>query len=91
MVIIILESVPTSVRSELTRWMLELRAGIFVGNMSAMVRDKLWELACSKLGRKGGGWLVYTCATEQGYAIKSWGCTSKAVKDFDGLFLIRTP
>lgn len=91
MVIIILESVPASVRGELTRWMIELRAGIFVGNVSAMVRDKLWEMACAKLGRKGGGWLVHTCATEQGYSIRTWGRTSKAVKDFDGLFLIRTP
>ncbi len=47
MVVIILESVPTSVRGELTRWLLELHAGVFVGNISAMVRDKLWEMISS--------------------------------------------
>ena len=45
MVILILECVPSSLRGELTRWMLELKAGVFVGTMSAMVRDRLWELA----------------------------------------------
>ena len=91
MVVIILESVPASVRGELTRWMLELRAGIFVGNVSAMVRDKLWEMVRAKLGTKGGGLLLHPSATEQGYAIRSWGRTSKAIQDFDGLFLVRTP
>jgi CRISPR-associated protein Cas2 len=55
MVVIILESVPVSLRGELTRWMLELRAGVFVGSLSAMVRDKLWEMVCSKFKNKGGG------------------------------------
>jgi CRISPR-associated protein Cas2 len=43
MVVVILESVPKTVRGELTRWLLELRAGVFAGNISAIVRDKLWE------------------------------------------------
>jgi CRISPR-associated protein Cas2 len=90
MVVIILESVPTSVRGELTRWLLELRAGVFVGNISAMVRDKLWELVCSKMKNKGGGFLIHPTNTEQGYAICSTGTTTKAIEDFDGLLLVRT-
>ena len=92
MVVIVLESVPASVRGELTRWLLELRAGVFVGNISAMVRDKLWEMICGKLpGNKAGGFLLHSSDTEQGYTIRSWGTTSKVVEDFDGLFLVRTP
>jgi CRISPR-associated protein Cas2 len=90
MVIIILESVPVSVRGELTRWMLELRAGIFVGSISAMVRDKLWEMICSKFKNKGGGFLIHSANNEQGYAIRSAGATSKAIEDIEGLFLVRT-
>ncbi len=44
MVVMLLEKVPTTVRGELTRWLLELRAGVFVGNISALVRDKLWDM-----------------------------------------------
>jgi len=90
MVVIILENVPASVRGELTRWLLELRAGVFVGNVSAMVRDKLWEMVCSKVKNKGGGFLIHPTNTEQGYAIYSAGVTTKALEDFDGLLLIRT-
>ncbi|HEV7377865.1 MAG TPA: type I-E CRISPR-associated endoribonuclease Cas2e [Pyrinomonadaceae bacterium] len=90
MVVIILESVQTSVRGELTRWLLELHAGVFVGNISAMVRDKLWDMLCSKMKNKGGGFLIHSTNTEQGYAIYSTGATTKALEDFDGLLLVRT-
>jgi CRISPR-associated protein Cas2 len=46
MVVIILEKVPVRLRGELTRWLLELKAGVFVGKVSAMVRDKLWQRVC---------------------------------------------
>ncbi len=41
MVVIILEKVPAGLRGELTRWLLELKAGVFVGKVSAMVRERL--------------------------------------------------
>ncbi len=90
MVVIILESVPTSVRGELTRWLLELHAGVFVGNISAMVRDKLWEMISSKMNTKGGGFMIHSTNTEQGFTISSAGKTTKTIEDFDGLLLVRT-
>ncbi len=90
MIVMILESVPVGVRGELTRWLLELRAGVFVGNVSAMVRDRLWEMVCGKLGKKGGGFLIQTTNTEQGYTIRSVGTTTKTVEDYDGLLLVCT-
>lgn len=86
----VLERVPPGLRGELTRWMLELHAGVFVGNVSALVRDKLWERVCS--GMNGGaGLLVYSTDNEQGFAIRFWGTTNRWVDDFDGLSLIRVP
>lgn len=54
MVVLVLERVPVSLRGELTRWLLEVRAGVFVGDVSAMVREKLWELVEEK-AREGRG------------------------------------
>ena len=89
MVLMVLERVPTSLRGELTRWMLELRAGVFVGNLSAMVRERLWEKACWNL-RGGAGILVHTSDNEQGFAIQFWGTPSREIIDFEGLSLVRT-
>jgi CRISPR-associated protein Cas2 len=90
MVVIILERVPASLRGELTRWMLELRAGVFVGTVSAMVRDKLWDYVCSRMN-EGAGLLVHSTDTEQGFAIRFWGEAGRQVEDFEGLTLIRMP
>ena len=46
MVVFLMEKVSVSLRGEITRWMLELRPGVFVGNISALVREKLWETIC---------------------------------------------
>lgn len=89
MVVVVLESVPKSVRGELTRWLLEVRAGVFVGNISAIVRDKLWEMLCQKL-RGGNALLMHSAANEQGYNIRTYGDSNYKVRDFDGLLLVTT-
>lgn len=88
--ILILECVPPGLRGELTRWFLEPKAGVFVGRVSAMVRDRLWEKAC-KQARDGGCVMIHTSNTEQGYRIRSWGKTARSIEDFEGLFLVRVP
>lgn len=90
MVVMVLEKVPTSLRGELTRWMLELKAGVFVGSLSALVRDKLWEKVCANSGG-GGCILVYSSNTEQGFAVRVWGDSSRILIDCEGLILVRVP
>lgn len=90
MVVFILERVPASLRGELTRWLLEPKTGVFVGRVSALVRDKLWELVCR--GAAGGGALLaHSADNEQGFSIRYWGFTSRAMLDFDGLTLVAIP
>lgn len=86
--ILILERVPLSLRGELTRWLLEPKAGVFVGRVSALVREKLWEKAKGQ-ARGGSCLLIYSSNNEQGYKIESFGERSRVVEDFDGLSLIR--
>ena len=88
MVVMLMEKVPTSVRGELTRWLLELRAGVFVGNISALVRDKLWDMLCAKL-RGGNALLQHSDTTEQGFAIRTHGESDRVIRDFEGLFLVQ--
>ncbi len=90
MTVLILERVPTTLRGELSRWMIEPRTGVFVGKVSAMVRDRLWDKA--RLGAKAGaGMLLYTSATEQGFSARSFGDTARDLVDWEGLTLVHTP
>jgi CRISPR-associated protein Cas2 len=90
MTVIVLERVPVSLRGELTRWMLELHAGVFVGSLTAGVRDLLWTQVCDQM-REGAGFLVYQANNEQGFALRSCGATSRKLVQLEGLFLVRIP
>ena len=90
MVVMVLQRVPTSLRGELTRWMVEPQAGVFVGTMSAMVRDRLWEKSCDRL-HGGGVMQIWNTNNEQGFAMRTAGTVRSDVVDIQGLQLVRTP
>ena len=90
MVVLIMERVPKGLRGELSRWMIEPKANVFVGKLSAMVRDKLWEKVCTK-AKEGAAILVYAAPNEQGFTMRSWGDTSRELIDYEGLMLVRIP
>lgn len=90
MTVIVLERVSPSLRGELTRWMLEIHTGTFVGRLSASVREALWDRICTQL-RDGAGVLVYSSNTEQGFSMRQCGPTSRMFVDFEGLTLVCVP
>lgn len=90
MIVMILEKVPTALRGELTRWMIEPRTGVFVGHLSARVRDKLWE-KCSNGSRAGGVVQIWSSNTEQHFSLRSAGDTSRLLVENEGLQLIKVP
>ena len=87
MVVLFFEHVTPAARGELTRWLLEPRAGVFIGNISAMVREKLWESLIKKHPQSAIT-LCYTAKTEQGFTLRTHGDTTRKIRDFDGLALV---
>ena len=90
MMVLILERVPASLRGELTRWLLEPKAGVFIGSVNALVRQKLWEKACQN-AREGACMLIHSTNNEQGFAFESWNDTSRHIHDWEGLQLVTKP
>jgi CRISPR-associated protein Cas2 len=86
--VLVLERVPVGLRGELTRWLLEPRAGVFVGTVSGMVRERLWNKVCRELD-EGGAILVHDTNSEQGFALRLSGEPTRGIEDFEGLSLIR--
>jgi CRISPR-associated protein Cas2 len=90
MIVMILERVPLSLRGELSRWLLEPQSGVFVGHVSARVRDKLWEKACKK--QKGGSvFQIWSTNTEQRFQMRMFGRASRRIIEMEGLQLIEIP
>lgn len=90
MLVMILEKVTAGVRGELTRWLVEVKTGIFVGHVSARVRDKLWE-KFEKTKRVGGVTQIWSTNTEQKFQMRMSGDTSRQIVESEGLQLIRVP
>lgn len=87
MVVIVLEKVPKTLRGELSRWMLEVSTGVFVGSLSAAVRDLLWEKCVAKK-TVGCCCQLYRTNNEQGFAIRKHGDHTRSLVDLDGLTLV---
>mgnify|MGYP000628141149 CR=1 FL=1 len=87
MVVLVIDNGSEKLRGELTRWLMEVKPGVLVGNISAMVREKLWDKVNQDSERRGAV-LLYSMNTEQGFAMKMCGEPKRQIVDFDGIQLI---
>lgn len=89
MIVLILTACPPGLRGQLTRWLLEVSPGVFVGHVSARVRQHIWERTCELAG-SGRAILVHSARGEQRLAFlvhnHDWVPT-----DLDGLTLMLRP
>ena len=90
MTVLLLERVGAGTRGELSRWMLEPKAGVFVGRPSAAVRDRLWTRLCKEIESDASCVMITQAANEQGFRIESHGDPSRLVVDFEGLLLVKS-
>lgn len=89
MIVLVLSAVPEGLRGHVTRWLLEISPGVFVGTLSARVRERLWAIVTENM-RIGRAVMVYRARNEQGLAFLTWGDPWKPV-DFEGITLMMRP
>lgn len=79
-------------RGALTRWMVEPAPGVYVGTLTARVRDELWDGLCESIDDQAG-WavLVHGAAREQRFAVRTHGEGARQPREIDGLTLIGWP
>jgi CRISPR-associated protein Cas2 len=87
--VIVLTTCPPGLRGFLTRWLLEISAGVFIGNPSARIRDALWNEVQQYAGQ-GRALLAHTTNHEQGYTFRTHDHAWHPA-DHEGLTLIRRP
>jgi len=86
MIVIVLESVPRGLRGELSLWLTEPHVNVFTGNVSAAVRDRLWD-KITKHKRTGNALLIHSSNNEQGYTMQTSGPTKRSIKNYEGIEL----
>ena len=86
MTVVVLIAAPEGLRGHLTRWMIEVAAGVFVGNLSARVRNRVWAVLADRI-QDGQAIMVESAQNEQGWALRTAGRDRWYPVDFDGLML----
>lgn len=89
MTVIVLAACPTGLRGHLTRWLLEISPGVFVGKISARVRQHMWTRVVD-MTSSGRAIMVYSTNNEQGLAFEVHGHHWAPI-DFDGIQLMLRP
>lgn len=80
---------PPGLRGDLSKWLNEINTGVYVGRLSARVRDELWDRVCTNI-RNGQATMVYSANNEQRYVFLAHN-TSWTPVDFEGITLMRKP
>ncbi len=87
MLVIVVENAPPRLRGRLAVWLIEIRAGVYVGDLSARVRDMLWA-ACVDGIEEGNAIMAWSTNTESGFDFLTLGKNRRLPVEFDGLKLV---
>ncbi len=87
MLVIVVENIPPRLRGRLAVFLLEIRAGVYIGNVSKRVREMLWEQVISFIG-EGNAVMVWNTNTESGFDFITWGKNRRIPVEMDGYKLV---
>ena len=87
MLVIVVENVPPRLRGRLAVWLLEIRAGVYVGKLSRRVREMIWDTVEQGL-EDGNAVMAWSTNTESGFDFVTAGENRRIPVELDGLKLV---
>lgn len=87
MMVIVLTNAPPRLSGRLKAWLLEVRAGVFVGDYPARVRERIWDQVVAYI-EEGDAVMVWRAPTDQGFDFATVGRNRRMPVDFDGVKLV---
>ncbi|MFI0477453.1 type I-E CRISPR-associated endoribonuclease Cas2e [Paracoccus jiaweipingae] len=87
MMVVAVTGAPPRLRGRLAVWLLEVRAGVFVGDYSPRTREMIWDQIAAFID-DGDAVMIWTAPTDQGFQFRTTGRNRRMPVDFDGLNLV---
>ncbi len=87
MMVIVTENAPPRLRGRLAVWLLEIRAGVYVGNYSIKVRNMIWGQVEAGI-EEGNAVIAWREKNESGFDFKTLGANRRMPKELDGFKLV---
>ena len=88
MLVIAVNNAPPRLRGRLAVWLLEIRAGIYVGDYSRRTREMIWEQVEAYIG-EGDAIIAWAAPNDAGYNFDTCGVNRREPVDLDGFKLVR--
>lgn len=87
MLVIVLENAPPRLRGRLAIWLLEVRAGVYVGNYSPKVRQTIWGQVEEGI-EDGNAVMVWRSNNESGFDFETLGANRRIPAEINGVRLV---
>jgi CRISPR-associated protein Cas2 len=87
MLVIVVENVPPRLRGRLAVWLLEIRAGVYIGKFSSRVRELIWHQVEVGIG-DGSAVMAWSARTESGFDFQTLGPNRRIPLEMDGAKLV---
>ncbi len=85
--VVVTENIPPRLRGRLAIWLLEVRAGVYIGDVSRRTREMIWQ-QLSEGSEDGNVVMAWASTSESGYDFQTLGPNRREPIDFDGLRLV---
>lgn len=87
MLVIVAENVPPRLRGRLGLWLVEVRAGVYVGKVSRRVREMIWD-NLERGVEEGNAVMVWSSNSESGFDFLTLGANRRMPVEMDGIKLV---
>ncbi len=88
MIVVVLENAPPRLRGRMAIWLLEVRAGVYLGDYNRKVRQYLWEQVLAGI-EDGNAVIAWRDPSDEaGFRFQTAGKNRRLPVDFDGVTLV---
>ena len=87
MLVIVVENAPPRLRGRLAVWLLEVRAGVYIGTYNRRVRERIWDEVLQSI-EDGNAVIAWAQANDAGFSFDTCGKSRRVPVDFDGFSLV---
>jgi CRISPR-associated protein Cas2 len=87
MLVIVAENAPPRLRGRLALWLLEVRAGVYVGKVSRRIREMIWDNIEKGIG-EGNAVMAWSTNTESAFDFLTIGKNRRIPVEMDGIKLV---
>lgn len=87
MLVIVVENAPPRLRGRLGLWLVEVRAGVYVGDVTKRVRESIWH-NLEKGVAEGNAVMAWTTNNESGFDFLTLGANRRIPVEMDGIKLV---